>query len=268
MIFYQNYRKEYVNPYRTGVKIGNYNEDLYGQELKEKYEKEKVNPKMYMSETMDKFRWPRLRPRDIHHPGNELTMTQNSNFDLNIEVSKVNVQDYLKLQEKNAPYILKDKNKFLVEQLKEEQQLKALENSEKNQNIEENSFPQNEINNPPKSKEEQLSNEMQKLLCKYHIKDTNGLLYTRNQGLSPNLLFGHGDQRNFNKTEYATTYQLTMSQKEKTDTIYNPKYKVNKTYMRPMSAQFDRSDWPYRKYKIYDDFTKTFDKTTTLTKNC
>ena len=257
MIFYQNYRKEYVNPYRTGVKIGNYNEDLYGKELKERYKNEHTNPRMYMSETMDNFRWPRLQKRDIHYPGNEMTMSQNSNFDLNLEVSKSNVEDYIKLQQKNAPYILKDKNKFLVEQLNEDQLQKTID---KNNCIEQGIQP------PQVSNEEKLTDEMQKILGKYHIKDTNGLLYTKNQGLAPNLLFGHGDQKNFTKNQYATTYQLTKDEKERTDKIYNPQYKIKKTYQRPMSAQYDKSDWNFRKFKTYEEFTKKFDNITTLEK--
>jgi hypothetical protein len=37
MIPNQKDRKEYINPYHTGVKIGNYNEELLNEELKHKY---------------------------------------------------------------------------------------------------------------------------------------------------------------------------------------------------------------------------------------
>ncbi len=115
MIFYQNYRKEYINPYRTGVKIGNYNEDLFGEELKDRYKNTRPDPKNYISESMDKYKWPKPTIRDIQVQGNDFTNTQNSNFDLNIVFTSQNLKDYMKLyhkQEKN-PYILQNKNRYL-----------------------------------------------------------------------------------------------------------------------------------------------------------
>ena len=57
-----------------------------------------------------------------------------------------------------------------------------------------------------------------------------------------------------------------MDEKERTDKIYNPQYKIKKTYQRPMSAQYDKSDWNFRKFKTYEEFTKKFDNITTLEK--
>ena len=36
---YNLFRRQFINPYRSGVKIGNYNEDLFGKELAEKAKK-------------------------------------------------------------------------------------------------------------------------------------------------------------------------------------------------------------------------------------
>jgi hypothetical protein len=118
--------------------------------------------------------------------------------------------------------------------------------------------------NVPPTKEEMLQDEMQGMLSKYHIKDTNGIMYTTNSGLNHKLLFGHGNQKDFNKNEYATTYQLTLGDKEKIDKILDPHYKTTKTYQRPQSAKFDDRDWEFRKYKIYEDFTKKYDRPNNL----
>ena len=253
MMFYQHYNKRYVNPYRTGVKIGNYNEDLFGQELQEKYKNARPNQKMYISETMDKYKWPQLQPQHVHVAGNEMTMTQNSNFDLNLDINNNNLRDYFKLQEKNKPFTLQDKNKFLSSQIIEEQKMKQI--NKETGFTESNAFP---------TKEEMLQDEMQGMLGKYHIKDTNGIMYTTNSGLNSKLLFGHGDQKDFNKTEYVTTNQLILGDKEKTDKILDPHYRTTKTYQRPQSAKFDDRDWGFRKYKIYEDFTKKYDRPNNL----
>ena len=57
-----------------------------------------------------------------------------------------------------------------------------------------------------------------------------------------------------------------MTQKEKTDTIYNSKYKVADPYIHPPKAVYDDSDWGFRKFKHYQEFTKKFDKGTNLEK--
>lgn len=60
--------------------------------------------------------------------------------------------------------------------------------------------------------------------------------------------------------------RLTMDKKENTNTIYDSKYKPQVSYFKPPKQTFDTSDWPYRKFKIYNEFTKIFDKTTNLEK--
>ena len=73
MIPHQKYRKEYINPYRTGVKIGNYNEELLGEELKYKIQK-------YTSISKKLHKWIRTitngqkqAKRDIQVHGNDFT---------------------------------------------------------------------------------------------------------------------------------------------------------------------------------------------------
>jgi hypothetical protein len=57
-----------------------------------------------------------------------------------------------------------------------------------------------------------------------------------------------------------------MNKKIKTDTFYNPKYRVETPFMRQPKTNFDNTDWGYRKFKIYEDFTKKFDRRTVLEK--
>jgi len=57
-----------------------------------------------------------------------------------------------------------------------------------------------------------------------------------------------------------------MDKKEKTEKIYEPNYKTDLKYSKPQKQEFDKSDWPTRKFRIYEEFTKTFDKTTNIEK--
>ena len=50
-----------------------------------------------------------------------------------------------------------------------------------------------------------------------------------------------------------------MNLKEKTNKIFNPKYKIPEQFKLPEKAVYDNSDWGYRKYKTYNEFTKKFD---------
>lgn len=188
----QNYRKGYSNPYRHGVLMGNFVEDIIGQDLKQNFEAESTqaqyshnaNP-VYQSEKMDAFQWPQLKEQHIKYPGNDLTMKCNSNFDLNIDFTKKNIEDYLRLEEKNK-YELNDKNIFLPGQIKAE----------------------NDINNMTgMSNQKDINMETQNILKNYHVNDSRGVLFTKKSGLVKNLFFGHGDQRNFDKNEYSSTYK-------------------------------------------------------------
>ncbi|MCQ2818405.1 MAG: hypothetical protein MJ252_14150 [archaeon] len=81
------------------------------------------------------------------------------------------------------------------------------------------------------------------------------------------MLFGHGMKiKKFGKGEFTTTYQLAFGDKIKTETFYNSKFKVPKPYMFHPAEEFDNSDWNYRKFKCYKDFTKEIDRKTILQK--
>jgi hypothetical protein len=187
-MFNQNHRKAFVNPYRQGVLIGNYSEDIFGQDLKAKQEAEEENQKERISEKQDKYRWPQPKTQHIISPGNDITLPSNSNFDLNIDFTKKNMEDYMKLQEKlYSGYELNDKNIFLPSEIKAER-----ENKKFNDGYIEHTIP----------------NDTQDMLKKYHEYDTNGVLYSKKSGLVKSLFFGHNmDQNKFNHCEYSTTYK-------------------------------------------------------------
>ena len=115
---YNNFRRQYINPYRSGVKIGNYNEDLFGKELAEEAKKIDYNrpqtARIYVSESMDQYRWPKQNKNTMYNFGNNLSKTNKSNFDLNIVFNKQNFDDYMKVYQRNEqnPFILEDKNSF------------------------------------------------------------------------------------------------------------------------------------------------------------
>ena len=247
------------NPYRTGVLIGNYVEDMYGLDLKQKYtkhsksqscnlrnnnnclnESQKTNPNI--SEHMDKFRWPYFTKEHLHNPGNELTMTCTSNFDLNIDFNRKNVQDFMTLSKPNE-YVLDNKNAFLPDEVKVENNQKL--NEELKQGI----------ISPPT-----VFSETQRALKQNHINDTNGFLYTRKNGLENKLLFGHGCQKLFNKNDLASVYHLSLNRKIPTKTFLDPHWKLDAPFQKYPPLDRDYQDWGFRKYKEYGRFTKKFDK--------
>ena len=54
--------------------------------------------------------------------------------------------------------------------------------------------------------DDNICGQTQSKLKQDHLQDSRGILYTKKSGLVKNLFFGHGDQKNFEKKEYATTY--------------------------------------------------------------
>ena len=246
------------NPYRTGVLIGNYVEDMYGLDLKQKYkrtsnsqtsnlrnplncgEDRKNNPNI--SEHMDKYRWPYFSKEQLHNRGNELTMTCTSNFDLNIDFNRKNVQDFMTLSKANE-YVLDNKNAFLPDEVRVENYQKLDEEIKQG------------IIKPPT-----VYSETQRALKQNHINDTNGFLYTRKSGLENKLLIGHGCQKLFNKNDLASVYHLSLNRKIPTRTFLDPHWKLDMPFHKFPPQDRDYSDWGYRKYKEYGRFTKKFDK--------
>ncbi len=245
------------NPYRTGVLIGNYVEDMYGLDLKQKYKRNSQTPTYhlrteinyentknnnYISEHTDRFRWPQFSKEQLHNRGNELTMTCTSNFDLNIDFNRKNVQDFMTLSKANE-YVLDNKNAFLPDEVKVENNQKLDEEIKQG------------IIKPPT-----VFSETQRALKHNHIKDTNGILYTRKNGLENKLLIGHGCQKLFNKNDLASVYHLSLNRKIPTKTFLDPHWKLDKPFHKFPPLDRDYSDWGYRKYKEYGKFTKKFDK--------
>lgn len=186
-IINKDYRKTYNNPYRHGVLIGNYSEDIFGQDIKKQKENQEVDKRDYVSEKMEQYQWPELKEQHIKEPCNDLTSKHTSNFDLNIDFTKKNLEDYMTLQSSNV-FELHDKNRFLPGQIKEEYLTKKLTGQ-----ISEN---------------KDIFTETQKMLNNFHQKDTRALLFTKKTGLVKNLFFAHGvDQKKFGENEYASTYQ-------------------------------------------------------------
>ena len=250
--FYATSNRGNFNPYRHGVLIGNFVEDIFGTDLQKKFRSESQGESkrnQNISEMTDRYRWPQASEQDIKAPGNDLTMGCNSNFDLNIDFTKKNCEDFLKLAKDNE-YVLDNKNAFLPNEIKAEFQMKKFAETM-------SGFKPNK----------DICSETQRRLKGFHMKDTTGVLYTKKLGLSGNLLFGHGmDQRKFNTNEFASTYHLTLNKKIKTDTFYNPKYRVRTPFMHQPKTCYDNKDCGFRKFKTYEDFTKKFDKATCLEK--
>lgn len=270
-----NFRKAYVNPYRSGVKIGNYNEDLFGKELAEK--EKKINydrpntARNYISESMDRYRWPVVEQRYLKPPGNQLTQTQTSNFDMNIVFNKQNFDDYMKVYQRNEenPFILEDKNKFSKDEANVEQNInkynKSITRRPQSANPNSTKLPKPKTfysNGPFQDANEEIIDETQKLLSKSHVTDARGLFNVGESGINNYLLMGHGCQKRFQKTDYASMYDLTMSRKERTDRVLDPHYKIIGDFYPYEKASPDFTDWGFRKYKIRGEFTNKFDKGT------
>lgn len=187
-LIHPGYKKNYINPYRNGVLIGNFVEEMIGTDLKQKYQIEEGMDKSqnFVSESQAQFQWPKLSEDHIQVPGNDLTMKCNSNFDLNIDFNKKNIFDYMNLQHLTEnEYQMNNKNLYL------KNQIRAADITNKN-------------NNP--FIEENIRSQTQSKLKQDHLNDSRGILYTKKSGLVKNLFFGHGKQKDFEKNEYATTY--------------------------------------------------------------
>ena len=240
------YARDTFNPYRHGVLLHNYVEDTFGTDLQKAYINKSKRPltadQIPISEFTDKYRWPRLTKEQLYNPGNELTMTCTSNFDLDIDFTRKNINDFMGLAKKNK-YVLDNKNIFLPIELQSEYLSKKYEDE------------QNGILN-----EDNIYNQTQKALKKNHMKDAMGILYSRINGLTGNLLFGHGCQKNFGKNQFASTYHLTINQHIPTQTFYHPKFVVKDPFIKVPNVQNDDTDWGFRKFKTYGPCTKKFDK--------
>jgi len=169
-----------TNPYRSGVLIGNYVEDMFGLDLKQRYGNTRRSVDCTgISEKQDQYRWPKYKLEQLGHPGNDLTMSCNMNYDLNIDFSRKNPDDFKTLKKFNE-YSLDNKNVFMPDEIKIMKYKKSVED-EKNDII----------------RKETMESQSQNALSLINAKDANTILFTKKTGLSGNLLFGHGCQKKF-----------------------------------------------------------------------
>ena len=273
---YNTFRRNYVNPYRSGVKIGNYNEDLFGKELAEKAKQIDYNrpntAKNFISESMDQYRWPKQNENTMHNFGNEINKTNKSNFDLNIVFNKQNFDDYMKVYQRNEqnPFILEDKNQFAKDEynVKQRRNLYNKSMARRPQSasgvIRNNNYKKFYSDGPYQDANEEIIEETQKKLGMAHIQDNVGIFNIDEKGIKNYLLMGHGCQKRFQKTEYASMYDLTMSRKEKTDKILDPHYRIVGDFKEYPKINPDYVDWDFRKYKIIGEATNKFNKKTNV----
>lgn len=199
-------RKEYINPYRHGVLIGNFVEDIYGKDLVKKYASEKTYAN-YLSECHDKYKNPKLVPNkniNLKYEGG-----MKPNFDLNIDFSIKTIADIRDQIEKRDKEILEN-NKTNEFKLNDESQIE--ENSDVNnqsiQNISKKKDPfiitqRDTIMSNYKDMSCDLKKNIGDQVESFVKKDLVGLYYTTKSGLVNNLLRGHGpDQSKFNSNEY------------------------------------------------------------------
>ena len=271
---YNSFRRQYINPYRSGVKIGNYNEDLFGKELAEKAKQIDYNrpqtARIYVSESMDQYRWPKQNKNTMHNFGNNLSKTNKSNFDLNIVFNKQNFDDYMKVYQRNEqnPFILEDKNSFTKDEYNVKQRHilhnKSMQSRPNSAIARTNDYKKFYSDGPYQDANEEIIEETQKRLGKAHIQDNVGIYNNEEEGTKNYLLMGHGCQNRFQKTEYASMYDLTISRKEKTDKILDPHYKIVSDFKPYPKKSPDFGDWDYRKYKIIGEANNKFNKKTNV----
>jgi hypothetical protein len=269
---YNTFRRNYVNPYRSGVKIGNYNEDLFGKELAEKAKQIDYNRpntvKNFVSESMDQYRWPKQNENTMHNFGNDIAKTNKSNFDLNIVFNKQNFDDYMKVYQRNEqnPFILEDKNQFAKDEYNVKQRRniynKSIQKRPQSANGIVRNYKKFYSDGPYQDANEEIIEETQKKLGRAHIQDNVGIFNIEEKGIKNYLLMGHGCQNRFQKTEYASMYDLTMSRKERTDKILDPHYRIVGDFKEYPKPNPDYVDWDFRNYKIIGEATNKFNKKT------
>ena len=215
---YNTFRRQYINPYRSGVKIGNYNEDLFGKELAEKAKKIDYNrpqtARNYISESMDQYRWPKQNSNTMYNFGNNLSKTNKSNFDLNIVFNKQNFDDYMKIYQRTEqnPYILEDKNQFTKDEYNVRQRKnlynKSIQGRPQSAYGRSVNYKKFYSDGPYQDANEEIIEETQKKLGRAHIQDNEGIYNNEEKGIKNYLLMGHGCQNRFQKTEYASMYDM------------------------------------------------------------
>jgi hypothetical protein len=268
------------NPYRHGVLMGNFVEDTFGMDLQKRYQTEStVQGSGYkkpfpISEFTDKFRWPVKGKEQYLYSLDEMSRTNTSGFNRNIDFTITDCNYYTKLLKgdkgKNGSNVpSKNNNSGNINSNNNTQQSQGNTNTNgdgvnTNGNVVSNDKLSNQMNNNYIQQGPAINGDMSK---KRFAMTAQGFFPRKNNDLSANLLLGHGlNQQDWKKTEYASTYHLAMNKRIPTKTFYNTKFKVNAPFMHPPKTNFDNTDWGFRRFKTYEDFTKKFDKGTILEK--
>jgi hypothetical protein len=221
---------------------------------------------------MDQYRWPKQNENAMHNFGNDIAKTNKSNFDLNIVFNKQNFDDYMKVYQRNEqnPFILEDKNQFAKDEYNVKQRRNLYNKSMQRRPQSASGIVRNNkiktfySDGPYQDANEEIIEETQKRLGRAHIQDNVGIFNIDEKGINNYLLMGHGCQKRFQKTEYASMYDLTMSRKEKTDKILDPHYRIVGDFKEYPKKSPDFVDWDYRKYKIIGEATNKFNKKTNV----
>lgn len=231
------------NPYRSGVLIGKYVEDMFGLDLKQKYGnlRHSVDSKN-ISEKQDQYRWPVYKREQLGRIGNDLTMSCNMNYNLNIDFTKKNPEDFKVLKDTDE-LSLDNKNIFLPDEVRIVKYQKSLED-QKNNII------------PKETVETQTQNALSKIIG----DEAKNTLYSKKTGLGGNLLFGHGCPKNFNKNSLVSVSDLSYNQHIPTKVFLDNNNDFKSTFKLNPDNDRDYADWGYRKYREYGFFTKKFDK--------
>lgn len=200
-------RKEYINPYRTGVLIGNYSEDIFGKDLAIKYNKE-PHYSNYITEKADKYRNPQLIFNKNVNPIYERDLQPN--YDLKIDFTKTTIKE---LREDLAKKDI-EKEEFL-NKLKNQSNFDTKENLSLNQvNSIDSQVNKKKCDSIVKNQRDAvlsrlsgyskpLNDNIKEQLEGFVKKDLIGLYYTKESGLNNSLLKGHGPfQNKFDYNEY------------------------------------------------------------------
>ncbi len=220
------------NPYREGVLIGNYVEDMFGLDLKNKYKKQsqelskscdygKRTPLNFQTSNKIDYRWP--------SPSGLNTLKNNNenikfNYDLNIDFRKKDLNKLLKpdpMDEFSLRYNLKT------------------EGNEKEMILKDNALTQRI-----------------KILRKMNAKETGNIMNNYRYGTRNNLLFGYPEPH---KGNLNSVYDLSFNKNMRTQKFLDPLFSMDNPYKIGNPADRDYMDWGYRKYKEYGFFTKKID---------
>lgn len=210
-MFSMTSRKEYVNPYRQGVLISNYVEDLIAQDLVKKHKQTLPNLNHYLSETKEKY----SDPSTVFNKNIKAESNRKPNFDLNIDFSKRTMKDINEQIQQNIinnnnrlSYLAKTQSnnrtqKFSIgEDLKNNKILDDLNKDNKTEDFLCNT-QRNNILSKYSDYSINVQNQIGKQTDSFIKKDLVGLYFTTRSGLANNLLRGHGpNQYNFVKTEH------------------------------------------------------------------